>query len=308
MASIDDLYYTHPFQITKQIRRDVYEYISPSNASNKQAGKIIVITGGGTGIGASISRIWIQAGAEGVVIAGRRKDVLDKTVQDLKGIATADTKVLGVQADVVQESDMKDLFETVKTTFGRTADVVVANAGYVPPSTLVAEQDISIWWQGYEVNVKGLHNTAVQWIRSQQNPKEPQGTFISVSSALGGFAFPGGSSYGSSKLAGHRYVEYLGLEYPKIRTFITIPGIVATEALEEWLLPYAKDSVELTGALSLYLSTNRADFLKSSLISVNWDIETLERHQDEVQRGALKLRWVEQLPRTAGDEKGTLWE
>ena len=52
MASIDDLYYTHPFQITKQIRRDVYEYISPSNASNKQAGKIIVITGGGTGIGA----------------------------------------------------------------------------------------------------------------------------------------------------------------------------------------------------------------------------------------------------------------
>lgn len=52
MASIDDLQYTHPFQITKKIRREVYEYISPENPSNKQAGKIIVITGGGTGIGA----------------------------------------------------------------------------------------------------------------------------------------------------------------------------------------------------------------------------------------------------------------
>lgn len=97
-------------------------------------------------------------------------------------------------------------------------------------------------------------------------------------------------------------------EYPNIRTFITIPGIVATEALEAWLLPYANDAVELTGALSWYLSTNRADFLKSSLISVNWDVETLERHQDEVQRGALKLRWLEQLPRAAGDGKDIVWE
>jgi len=56
-----------------------------------------------------------------------------------------------------------------------------------------------------------MHNTVVHWIRSQANPKEPEGTFINVSSGLAGFKIPGGSSYGSSKLAGHRYTEYVGL-------------------------------------------------------------------------------------------------
>lgn len=93
-----------------------------------------------------------------MVITGRRKDVVDQTVQDLKKIATADTRVLGVQADVVQERDMEVLFETIKTTFGRSADVVVANAGYVPPSALVAEQEISVWWQGYVRNTGGITN------------------------------------------------------------------------------------------------------------------------------------------------------
>ena len=69
-----------------------------------------------------------------------------------------------------------------------------------------------ILWQ--EVNVKGLHNTSVYWIRSQPNAKEPEGTFINVSSALAGFALPGTSSYASTKLAGHRYVECLGAGKP----------------------------------------------------------------------------------------------
>ena len=59
--------------------------------------------------------------------------------------------------------------------------------------------------------MKGLHNTAVCWIRSQSNPQDPEGTFINVSSALAGVKLPGGSAYGSSKLAGHRYTEYVGM-------------------------------------------------------------------------------------------------
>lgn len=46
------LEYTIPFQLTKTIRRDPYFAISPENGRNSAAGKIIVITGGGTGIGA----------------------------------------------------------------------------------------------------------------------------------------------------------------------------------------------------------------------------------------------------------------
>lgn len=179
-----------------------------------------------------------------------------------------------------------------------------------------------------------MHNTVVNWIRSQPNPKDPEGTLINVASGLAGFVVPGGSAYGSSKLAGQRYVEYIGVgkwmsqhregvedwqsahqsrwpsadrtllghqpDYPRIRAFTTIPGIVLTDILADWLLPYAKDHVDLTGALALYLSSSRADFLKSSMISVNWDLETIEAHRTEVEAGALKIAYNPLLPMGGG--------
>ena len=48
----DSLAYTKPFQLTKTIRRDPYDALSPSKPENSAAGKIILITGGGTGLGA----------------------------------------------------------------------------------------------------------------------------------------------------------------------------------------------------------------------------------------------------------------
>jgi NAD(P)-dependent dehydrogenase (short-subunit alcohol dehydrogenase family) len=62
-----------------------------------------------------------------------------------------------------------------------------------------------------EVNVLGVHNTARSWINSQSEPAKPTGTFINVNSGLAGFLMPGNSAYGSSKLAVHRYMEFLDL-------------------------------------------------------------------------------------------------
>jgi len=51
--SVDKLAYTRPFQLTKTIHREKVPYsISDSNPENNQTGKILVITGGGSGIGA----------------------------------------------------------------------------------------------------------------------------------------------------------------------------------------------------------------------------------------------------------------
>lgn len=43
---------TTPFQLTKTIRRDPYEALSPTNPELSAAGKVIIVTGGGTGLGA----------------------------------------------------------------------------------------------------------------------------------------------------------------------------------------------------------------------------------------------------------------
>jgi NAD(P)-dependent dehydrogenase (short-subunit alcohol dehydrogenase family) len=62
-----------------------------------------------------------------------------------------------------------------------------------------------------EVNVLGVHNTARSWIKSQPDPNKPVGTFINVNSGLAGYLMPGNSAYASSKLAVHRYMEFLDL-------------------------------------------------------------------------------------------------
>ena len=89
--------------------------------------------------------MWIRAGAAGVVIAGRRKDVLDKTVTSLEGISNG-TKVLGVQTDIRVENDAQNLFAKVTAVFGRPADVVLANAGLVTKLKPFAEEKIDTWW------------------------------------------------------------------------------------------------------------------------------------------------------------------
>jgi hypothetical protein len=57
--------------------------------------------------------------------------------------------------------------------------------------------------------VLGLHNTVAAWIRSQPDTKNPVGTVINVNSGLAGMVVPGDSSYGVSKLAAHRYMEFV---------------------------------------------------------------------------------------------------
>ena len=55
----------------------------------------------------------------------------------------------------------------------------------------------------------GLHHTVSAWLKSQSDPHNPTGTVIYVSSGLEGMVFPGLSAYSISKLAGHRFMEYV---------------------------------------------------------------------------------------------------
>ena len=74
-----------------------------------------------------------------------------------------------------------------------------------------------------EVNVLGVHNTARSWINSQSEPGKPAGTFINVNSGLAGFLMPGNSAYGSSKLAAHRYMEFLELGELDVSDITIVP-------------------------------------------------------------------------------------
>lgn len=47
-------------------------------------------------------------------------------------------------------------------------------------------------------------------------------------------------------------------------------------------LSYARDDPMLTGGLTLFLSTERAEWMRGTMVSVNWDIEEMEAHKEEI--------------------------
>lgn len=90
-----------------------------------------------------------MAGAEGVVIAGRRQEKLDAVITSTEQYNKGSTKVIGVKTDVKIDTDTDNLFKHVKTTFGRPADVVYANAGWASELKPSAEEDVKTWWSVY---------------------------------------------------------------------------------------------------------------------------------------------------------------
>jgi hypothetical protein len=84
-----------------------------------------------------------------VVIAGRRQGKLDEVIASTHEFNKGSTKVIGVRTDVKIESEVDNLFQTVNATFGCSADVVYANAGWVSELIPSAEASVETWWSVY---------------------------------------------------------------------------------------------------------------------------------------------------------------
>lgn len=93
-------------------------------ASDLLAGKKILITGGGTGLGKSIGKRYLELGAE-LVIAGRRKEVLDTTAEEFRA-AIPGARVGTVQADVRDADSVEAMMEEVWSS--SPIDVLLCNA------------------------------------------------------------------------------------------------------------------------------------------------------------------------------------
>ncbi|TGO36077.1 hypothetical protein BHYA_0136g00200 [Botrytis hyacinthi] len=297
--TLDPDAYTTPFAITKSVHRNPYWAIDSKNPANNQSGKIIIITGASAGLGAAAARVWAEAHASGIVLAARRVPPIDSLIEKLQPISP-ETKFLSVKVDIANEEDVKNLYETVQKEFGRHADVLLNNAGYMS-NGMIGEAEPSDWWKGIEINLKGLYHMTHHFIRSQPSPKSPTGTIITVSSGRAALTGPGGSAYNISKLAEQRLSEHLHLEYPSLRVFTTMPGIVLTDMVSDHFKPYAIDHADLTGMLALYLTQDRADYLRGGMVGVNWDVEEMEEYGKEIaEKKVLQTSWISILPINGG--------
>ena len=117
-------------------------YTQPMMKEESLKGKVIVVTGGGTGLGKAMSKYFLELGAE-VVIASRKIDVLTETARELE--ASAKGKVLPVECDVSDYKQVENLLSKVLDSYGKV-DVLVNNAAgnFISPTERLSNRAFDI--------------------------------------------------------------------------------------------------------------------------------------------------------------------
>jgi NAD(P)-dependent dehydrogenase (short-subunit alcohol dehydrogenase family) len=192
------------------------------------------------------AKVWAKAGARGIVLAGRKASELVKVELDIKAVTSdPNAKVLSVSVDITIESQVQNLFDKIKSTFGHLADFLLNNAGpsiTAAPSTQIPFDDFTKVITGHFL---GTALMTKYFVTSQLNSADPTGTIIFITSGVGRMIIPGMSSYSIAKYAGDRFTEYLDAEYPHLRAFTLSPGIPCTTLTKNSFKPFAKDHVDL---------------------------------------------------------------
>jgi NADP-dependent 3-hydroxy acid dehydrogenase YdfG len=185
--------------------------------------KVVLITGGSTGIGAEVARLLASRGAH-VAIAARRKDKLDDVVANIEA---AGGSARAYSLDVTDKVQVQAVVAAVVADFGKL-DVLINNAGLMPIRPM-AEVNTDEWDAMIDVNLKGtLYGIAAALPRFLA---QESGHIINLSSVAGVKVFaPGGTVYSGTKFAVSAISEGLRQEVgDKIRVTSIAPGAVESE-------------------------------------------------------------------------------
>ncbi|MBP8208182.1 MAG: SDR family NAD(P)-dependent oxidoreductase [Ilumatobacteraceae bacterium] len=182
------------------------------------AGHRVLITGGGSGVGADMALAFAAAGAE-VVVAGRRREALDAVV-------AGEPRMRAIEADVSVENDVVQLFAAAGPV-----DIVIANAG-AAESAPITRTSIDVWQRMMAVNLTGVFLTLREGVRQLEG--RGWGRLITVASSAGlrGYAYV--SAYTAAKHGAVGLTRAVAQEVAGsgITANALCPGYVDTELTE----------------------------------------------------------------------------
>jgi meso-butanediol dehydrogenase / (S,S)-butanediol dehydrogenase / diacetyl reductase len=215
----------------------------------KLEGKVALVTGGGTGIGAAIVERFVAEGAR-VCITGRRKEMLEKVASRLPGEA-----IITCPGDVSKSEDVERMVSSV-IKFGGKLDILVNNAG-MPSHGSVDDLDLADWRRALDVNLTGpflLMKASIPHMR-----KAGGGSIINIASLAGLRCIPAGAAYCSSKAGLIMLTRQAALDYGpyKIRCNVICPGAVQTPMLEGVIDELKNDlNTDTAGALAHFTANS----------------------------------------------------
>jgi len=193
------------------------------------AGKIVLVTGSGRGIGRAIALYFARQGADVVINFFRNRAPADATAAEIEKLGR---RALLVKADVGDLDELDHLFDEIEKAFGGL-DIFVHNAasGYNRP---VLEQKPKGWEWTMNINARSLLFAARRAVPLME--KRGGGSIVSISSPGASRVLPDYVVVGASKAAIESLTRYLAVELaPKnIIVNAVAPGIVETDALKHF--------------------------------------------------------------------------
>ncbi|GAA0377305.1 SDR family NAD(P)-dependent oxidoreductase [Bacillus horti] len=241
----------------------------------KNEQRIVLITGGNSGIGKAIAQAFVADSK--VIIVGRNEERLQSAVAELGDNCKA------FKADVSQRKQIEEIIKHVGETYGRL-DVLVNNAGFVEGtlSTMELTELEQAWDAMCDTILKGsflLSHAAAQYLA------KPGGRIINISSiaALTGGRNPGAAGYAAAKAGLHGLTYGVAKELsPQGITVNSIaPGFIAdTLFTGHWSDTAVQGIVQQTpvgrsgnvndiAATARYLASQEASFVTGQVINVN---------------------------------------
>jgi meso-butanediol dehydrogenase/(S,S)-butanediol dehydrogenase/diacetyl reductase len=190
------------------------------------AGKVALITGGGTGIGRAIALAFAREGAS-VAVAGRR---LEKLREVTREVEKTGGKGLAMECDVTRAKEVERAVRGTTERFGRL-NVLVNNAGALSVSTVegISEED---WDRLMTVNLKGPFLTSRAVLAEFR--KAGGGAIVNIGSVLGLVAVKDRAAYCASKGGVTMLTRAMALDHAheNIRVNCICPSIVETELVK----------------------------------------------------------------------------
>lgn len=192
------------------------------------SGKVVLVTGGTSGIGRETAVQFAKAGAH-VVLAGRRKELGAEVVAEIRN---AGSEALFVQTDVTSEDQVKNLVEQTVSRFGRL-DIAFNNAG-IEATGLMTEVTEADYRRVFDINVLGVLLSQKYEIPAML--ESGGGAIINTSSIVGHVAMPGAGVYIGSKHAVEGITKTTALEMADqgIRVNAVAPGAIATDMIDRF--------------------------------------------------------------------------
>jgi meso-butanediol dehydrogenase/(S,S)-butanediol dehydrogenase/diacetyl reductase len=249
-------------------------------------GKVALITGGGTGIGAAVARRFVNEGAS-VVLMGRRRELIEAVAREVGGVA--------VTGDSAEPEDARAAVGQAVDAFGGL-DIVIANAGkgHMNAALDTTDDQLAESWRCNVMSHFSLVRAALPQLI------ERRGSVVLVSSVAGILAGPRIAAYTTSKHAIPGLARSLARDYGPdgVRVNALCPGWVRTEVTEEIVgalmerdgvtrdeayaqatrhVPLRRPAApEEMASICLFLASDESSFVTGSVIVADGGAHTVE--------------------------------